>query len=111
MDPVEPRPSTPLIESYSYQSPLPPAASSSSSVAHPKLQPGAEEAGAGTERDGGVDARQEAEDEYWIMGIDEAGRGRESVRVRMQARGLKANLWTDTPLVAAFFRAILSLPH
>lgn len=58
-----------------------------------------------------MDARQEADDVYWIMGIDEAGRGRESIPARMQAKQLQADRRTDTPLVAAFFRATPSSPH
>lgn len=70
-DPVEPRPSTALIESYNYQSPLP---ASSSSSRTPKEQADGEEH---VDQD---DDRAPAEEEqqYWIMGIDEAGRGRES---------------------------------
>lgn len=56
-DPVDPSPSKPLIDSYIYASPLPPSF----------LQSEDQEASAEGE---------EREKDAWIMGIDEAGRGR-----------------------------------
>lgn len=51
-DPVEPKPCTALVESYQYNSPLPKGFVAKAND-------------------------EDQEDEYWMMGIDEAGRGRE----------------------------------
>jgi hypothetical protein len=61
-DPIEPRPTRPLIESYSYHSPLP------DWLLQDRLD----------QDEKGI---KDENEEGWMLGIDEAGRGREFARI------------------------------
>lgn len=74
-DPVDPRPTRPLVDSYSYHSPLP---VSLSSTAEDYEEEG-ESSASGSKRKGVGGGG-------WMLGIDEAGRGRMSLYLASSTR-------------------------
>jgi hypothetical protein len=76
-DPVDPQPTRPLVDSYSYHSPLP--VSSSADAEDYEEQGESSTDGSKRKGDGGGG---------WMLGIDEAGRGRKLSKVSISLETL-----------------------
>jgi hypothetical protein len=68
-DPIDPHPTAALVESYTYHSPLPTWVTDSYNREEEQEQ---------QQQPDRTDEQREWEGEGWVLGIDEAGRGRTS---------------------------------